>query len=133
MTSQGIRARNRAAIEDEILEVGRRHLAKDGAAALSLRAIARELGMVSSALYRYVASRDELLTLLIVAAFNSLGDAVDQAHATVPPNDLAGRWQAIGRALRDWALAHPHPAVGRCHPHRPAGTRRLRDPPDRRP
>jgi AcrR family transcriptional regulator len=108
MTSQGIRARNRAAIEDEILEVGRRQLAKDGAAALSLRAIARELGMVSSALYRYVASRDELLTLLIVAAFNSLGDAVDQAHATVPPNDLAGRWQAIGRALRDWALAHPH-------------------------
>src|SRR6476620_10193015 len=77
--TRGIRARNRAAIEEEILEIGWRHLARDGAAALSLRAIARDLGMVSSALYRYVASRDELLTLLIVAAFNSLGDAVEQA------------------------------------------------------
>src|SRR4051812_33791273 len=63
----GIRARNRAAIEAEILDRGREHLAREGAAALSLRAIARDLGMVSSALYRYVASRDDLFTLLIVA------------------------------------------------------------------
>jgi AcrR family transcriptional regulator len=107
-TNRGIRARNRAAIEEEILAIGRRHLARDGAAALSLRAVARDLGMVSSALYRYVASRDELLTLLIVAAFTSLGDAVEQAHAAVPPGDLSARWQAIGRALRRWALDHPH-------------------------
>ena len=104
----GIRARNRAAIETEILELGRRHLAREGAAALSLRAIARDLGMVSSALYRYVASRDDLLTLLIVAAFNSLGDAVEQAHGEVADSDLTGRWQAIGRALRNWGLEHPH-------------------------
>ena len=44
--TQGIRARNRAAIEQEILEVGRQHLARHGAAALSLRAIARDMGMV---------------------------------------------------------------------------------------
>jgi AcrR family transcriptional regulator len=106
--ARGIRARNRAAIEGEILEIGRIHLARDGAAALSLRAIARDLGMVSSALYRYVASRDELLTLLIVAAFNSLGDAVEHAHSQVPEDDLTGRWQAIGRGLRRWALSHPH-------------------------
>ncbi len=106
--ARGIRARNRAAIEAEILELGRRHLAQEGAAALSLRAIARDLGMVSSALYRYVASRDELLTLLIVAAFNSLGEAVEQAHADVAQSDLNGRWQAIGRSLRAWALEHPH-------------------------
>jgi AcrR family transcriptional regulator len=104
----GIRARNRAAIEEEILAIGRRHLARDGAAALSLRAVARDLGMVSSALYRYVTSRDELLTLLIVAAFTSLGDAVEQAHGAVPRDDLSGRWQAIGRTLRRWALDHPH-------------------------
>jgi AcrR family transcriptional regulator len=104
----GIRARNRAAIEQEILEIGRAHLARDGAAGLSLRAVARDLGMVSSALYRYVKNRDELLTLLIVAAYNSLGDAVEKAHAEVGPDDLMGRWRAIGTALRAWALDHPH-------------------------
>src|SRR5580765_3994859 len=107
-TAGGIRARNRAAIEAEILELGRLHLAREGAAALSLRAIARDLGMVSSAVYRYVASRDDLLTLLIVAAFSSLGDAVEEAHAAVAESDLTGRWQAIGRSLRAWALEHPH-------------------------
>ena len=104
----GIRARNRAALEEEILEAGRRHLARDGAAALSLRAIARDLGMVSSALYRYVANRDDLLTLLIVAAYTSLGDAVEQAHDAIPEEDLDARWDAIAHALRRWALAHPH-------------------------
>jgi AcrR family transcriptional regulator len=104
----GIRARNRAAIEAEILESARRHLARDGAAALSLRAVARDLGMVSSALYRYVSSRDALLTLLIVSAFNALGDTVEAAHDRAPTDDLTARWRAVGHALRDWALAHPH-------------------------
>jgi AcrR family transcriptional regulator len=104
----GIRARNRAAIEAEILRSARRHLASDGAAALSLRAVARDLGMVSSALYRYVSNRDELLTLLIVSAFTSLGDTVEAAHDQAPVDDLSGRWRAVGHALRDWALLHPH-------------------------
>ncbi|MEP6855386.1 MAG: TetR/AcrR family transcriptional regulator [Pedococcus sp.] len=95
-------------MKEEILAVGRRHLARDGAAALSLRAIARDLGMVSSALYRYVASRDDLLTLLIVAAYTSLGDAVEQAHGAIPEEDLGARWDAIAQSLRTWALAHPH-------------------------
>lgn len=102
----GIRARNRAALEAEILAVGRRHLAERGAAALSLRAIARELGMASSAVYRYVASRDELLTRLIVEAFDSLGDEADQAAGT--SSDPLERFRAIGRATRAWATAHPH-------------------------
>jgi len=102
----GIRARNRAALEAEILAAGRRHLAEHGAAALSLRAIARDLGMASSAVYRYVASRDELLTLLIVEAYDSLGDAVDNAVAgQVDPLE---RFRIIGRATRTWAAAHPH-------------------------
>src|SRR5271166_244645 len=69
------RERARAEITAEILAAGRRHLATEGAAALSLRAIARELGMASSAVYRYVASRDELLTQLIIGAYDSLGAA----------------------------------------------------------
>jgi AcrR family transcriptional regulator len=102
------RERARAEITSEILEAGRRHLATDGAAALSLRAIARELGMASSAVYRYVASRDDLLTRLIIDAYNSLGAAAEAADAGAGRADLAGRWSAICRAVRNWALANPN-------------------------
>lgn len=105
---RGIRAQRRAATEADILRVAREHLATTGAAGLSLRAIARELGMVSSGIYRYVESRDELLTRLIIDAYTSLAADVQRAHATVDPADLDARWRAIGHALRAWALAHPH-------------------------
>lgn len=109
MTSAtGIRARNRAAIEQAILDTGRVQLGTVGAAALSLRAIARELGMTSSAIYRYVDSRDELLTRLIVAAYSSLARAVDAARTGVSPGSPAERWTAIVGAMRAWALEHPH-------------------------
>ncbi|EWT01036.1 TetR family transcriptional regulator [Intrasporangium oryzae NRRL B-24470] len=104
----GKRARQRQAIESEILRVAREHLATEGAAALSLRAIARDLGMVSSGIYRYVESRDELLTRLIVDAYTSLAETVHDAHDQVEPADLTGRWDAIGNGLRSWAIAHPH-------------------------
>lgn len=91
----------------DIVRVGRAHLATDGAAALSLRAIARDIGLVSSAVYRYVESRDELLTLLVIDGYNELGDAVDTALAPVADADFAGRLTAIGRAVRAWALAEP--------------------------
>lgn len=106
--ADGIRARNRAAMEAEILRVAGEELARHGAAALSLRAVAREMGMASSAIYRYVRDRDDLLTTLIVAAYTSLGDTVEAAHDAVEPSDLDGRWRAVGTALRDWALGHPH-------------------------
>lgn len=91
----------------DIVRIGRAHLATDGAAALSLRAVARDIGVVSSAVYRYVESRDELLTLLVVDGYNELGDAVDEALASVGEADHAGRLTAIGRAVRSWALAEP--------------------------
>jgi len=102
------RERARAEITREILAAGRRHLATDGAAALSLRAIARELGMASSAVYRYVASRDDLLTRLIIDAYDSLGAAAEAAEAARGRADLLGRWSAICRAVRGWALANPN-------------------------
>ncbi|MFC8502094.1 TetR/AcrR family transcriptional regulator [Pedococcus sp. NPDC057267] len=107
-TTGGVRARHRAAVEADIVEIGRRHLARDGAAALSLRAIARELGVVSSALYRYVANRGDLLTLLIVASYTSLAEEVERAHEGVDEDDLTARWHAIAGAMRRWALARPH-------------------------
>ena len=91
-------------IEAQIVEVGRRHLSTHGAAGLSLRAVARDVGMVSSAVYRYVGSRDELITLLLIDAYGDLADAVDRARESAS-------WRAdivaIAHAVRDWALAHP--------------------------
>jgi AcrR family transcriptional regulator len=91
----------------EIKAVARQHLETDGAN-LSLRAVARDMGMVSSALYRYFASRDQLLTALILDAYNALGTAVEAADAAVVDRgDLRRRWLAAAHAIRDWALARP--------------------------
>ncbi|MCA1783212.1 MAG: TetR/AcrR family transcriptional regulator [Intrasporangiaceae bacterium] len=108
MTVDGIRARNRAAIEAEILRVGGEHLAHSGAAALSLRAVARDLGMAPSALYRYFADRDDLLTLLIVAAYDSLADFVERNIDEERPPDALARFRTISRSTRTWARANPH-------------------------
>lgn len=99
------RARTRT-IED-IVRLGREHLAVHGAAALSLRAVARDLGVVSSAIYRYVVSREELLTLLLIDAYSELGDEVDAAVAALPATDFTGRFGALGSAVRRWALREP--------------------------
>ncbi|NKY26131.1 TetR/AcrR family transcriptional regulator [Nocardia gamkensis] len=99
------RARARAQTMNDIVRIGREHLATDGAAALSLRAVARDLGVVSSAVYRYVRSRDELLTLLVVDGYNALGDAVDATVAAEA--DPIDGLRALGRTVRRWALAEP--------------------------
>ncbi|MGL5857493.1 MAG: TetR/AcrR family transcriptional regulator [Angustibacter sp.] len=102
------RARARAEMTRQILDASRRHLAEAGAAGLSLRAVARDLGMVSSAVYRYVPTRDALLTALIVEAFDSIADVAERADGARRRTDLVGRWLAVCRAVREWALAHPH-------------------------
>lgn len=101
------RARARARTEAEILRIARDHLATTGAAGLSLRAIARDLGVVSSAVYRYVRSRDELLTLLVVDCYRELGGAAEAALEEVSPGDHHARFLALGRAVRHWAIAEP--------------------------
>jgi AcrR family transcriptional regulator len=101
------RERARAQTIADIMKLGRKHLAEHGAAALSLRAVARDLGVVSSAVYRYVGSRDELLTLLLVDAYNDLGDAVDAAVESVPADDFKERFAELARAVRVWALREP--------------------------
>lgn len=102
-----IRARARAAITDEIKASARRQLTEVGAPALSLRAVARELGMASSAIYRYFPSRDALLTALIVDAFDAVGARAEDAMARTRPG-VAARWKAVAKAIRDWAVAAPH-------------------------
>ncbi|MEP6798404.1 MAG: WHG domain-containing protein [Lapillicoccus sp.] len=106
-TGAGVRASRREEMAAQILEIGRAHLVEHGAAALSLRAVARDVGMVSSAVYRYVASRDDLLTLLVVDAYTELADTVDAALARVRGGGVERRVLALARAVRGWALAHP--------------------------
>ncbi|MFC8039879.1 TetR/AcrR family transcriptional regulator [Paenarthrobacter sp. NPDC057355] len=101
------RERARAQTLVDIVRIGREHLAIHGAAALSLRAVARDLGVVSSAVYRYVQNRDELLTLLLIDGYNELGDEVDAAVAAVPEADFPGQFRALGRAVRQWAIREP--------------------------
>jgi AcrR family transcriptional regulator len=101
------RERARAELTREIKEEARRQLASVGANGLSLRAVARELGMVSSALYRYYPSRDDLLTALIIDAYNDLGEATERAVAATAGPPLR-RWLAACQAIRDWAVSRPH-------------------------
>ncbi|MFD5114227.1 TetR/AcrR family transcriptional regulator [Streptomyces sp. NPDC058220] len=107
-TIRGARERARAEVTAAIKDEARKQLAAEGAAKLSLRAVARELGMVSSALYRYFPSRDDLLTALIIDAYDAVGSAAEQALAAAGPADHPARWTAICTAVRAWALAHPH-------------------------
>ncbi|MGA7759306.1 MAG: TetR/AcrR family transcriptional regulator [Ilumatobacteraceae bacterium] len=104
----GARARAHAEVRGAILATASAHLAEHGAADLSLRAVARDLGMVSSAMYRYFASRDELLTALIVEAYDSLGEHAEAAVAASAGSPPAERWVTTAAAIRGWAFAHPH-------------------------
>lgn len=103
---RGPRAARREDVTARILEIGRAHLTEHGAAGLSLRAVTRDLGMVSSAVYRYVANRDELLTLLVVDAYSELGDAVDAALVGAR-GGFATRMLVLAGALHTWAVAEP--------------------------
>lgn len=110
MSGRTVRERVRAELIREITGIAREQLATEGAAGLSLRAVAREMGMASSAIYRYFPSRDDLLTALIIDGYNAVGEAVEQADATASEagTSFSGRWLAVCRSVRAWALAHPH-------------------------
>ena len=103
--SRTARERARAELVSEITAAARRQLAETGAAALSMRAVSRELGMVSSALHRYFPTRDDLLTALIVQSYDGLAGTVEAAADG--PGDPAARWRAIAHAVRGWAFANP--------------------------
>ena len=106
--SRTARDRARAELTEEIKAVARRHLAEQGSAALSLRAVAREVGMVSSAVYRYFPSRDELLTALIIDAYDAVGARAEAAERATRGRPLGARWLGVSEALRAWALQHAH-------------------------
>ncbi len=104
---RGARARARAELTGEILAAAHRRLAQEGPTQLSVRAVARDLGMASSAVYRYFPSRDELLTALLIRAYDALGDAVEAADAALPRTPLDRRWREFAQTVRAWARAQP--------------------------
>jgi AcrR family transcriptional regulator len=92
---------------DEIKAIARQHMAQEGAGALSLRAIARDMGVTVTALYRYFPSYDDLITALIIDAFNALADALENASVEFDHEDYHGRLKATMLAYRAWAIANP--------------------------
>ncbi|MGW1779379.1 TetR/AcrR family transcriptional regulator [Streptomyces sp. NPDC002143] len=96
------RERYRAQVRAEVKERAWEQIATAGASALSLNAIAKQMGMSGPALYRYFAGRDELITELVRDAYRSLADTFRAASAA------DGGLTELGHALRAWALADPH-------------------------
>lgn len=109
-TARGVeptrRERQRAATREEILGAGRRLLVAGGPTEVTLRAIARELGMTAPALYRYFGSHEDLLTALIAQVYADLTEALEQARDDHAGDDVATRMLVVSRAFRRWALDH---------------------------
>lgn len=103
----GPRAQNRIETMAQIMKLAREQISMRGASSLSLREIARDLGMASSALYRYFTSRDQLLTALIIESYDTLGELVETEDARHDRANLANRWRAITTAIRNWAITNP--------------------------
>jgi AcrR family transcriptional regulator len=108
MAIEGVRARSRAAVRAELTAEARRQLGEVGPAALSLRSVARAVGMVSSGVYRYFASRDELLTALLIESYDALGAELERAAARSASKPSLDRWVRTCRSARRWAVDHPH-------------------------
>src|SRR5690242_15243502 len=101
------RERKRLATYEEIKQTARTVMAAEGTAGVSLRAIAAEMGLTPPALYRYYASRDDLLTALIIEDYNALGEALEQTRDAHRERSSADQFYAVGLAYRAWAIAHP--------------------------
>jgi AcrR family transcriptional regulator len=100
------RDRLRIATVREIKDTARTILVDEGPQGLTLRAIAREMGMSAPALYRYFPSREELLDGLIEDLYGELSDAMEAARDAEPEGDVPARLLAVSRAFRGWAVEH---------------------------
>jgi AcrR family transcriptional regulator len=105
-TTEGPRQRYRRQVRAEVQEHAWRQIAEAGASGLSLKAIAGLMGITAPALYRYFASRDDLLTELILATYRDLAELVEETAGAVDP--APERIASTAQAIRAWALANPH-------------------------
>lgn len=97
----------RLEMTEKIKAVARQQMSQHGTAGLGLRAIARELGITAPALYNYFSTLDDLITDLIVDAFNWLADAMQEAANMSRDRSDVGRIRSAVMAYRRWALDHP--------------------------
>jgi AcrR family transcriptional regulator len=102
-----LRERYRAQVRAEVKQAALAQLAQAGPAGVSISAIGKQLGISGPGLYRYFASRDELLTELVIDAYHDLADAL-AAASRAPGQDAPVRLRELARAYRSWALAQPH-------------------------
>lgn len=107
MSPRPIKKKQIANLQEAIKETAWAQIAENGAAALSLRAIARALKITAPAIYNYFQDRDALVTALIIDAYTSFGDSQLEARDAIPESDLKGRMKAIGIAYRAWARTYP--------------------------
>ncbi len=94
-------------LQEAIKATAWKQIAETGAAALSLRAIARALKITAPAIYNYFPDRDALVTALIIDAYKSFGDSQLAARDEIAEQNVQARLQAIGMAYRDWAHTYP--------------------------
>ncbi|MFJ2829667.1 TetR/AcrR family transcriptional regulator [Streptomyces sp. NPDC087263] len=106
-TKPGPRDRFRAQVRQEVKAAALRQLAEGGPEALSLNAVAKQMGMTGPALYRYFANRDSLLTELVIDAYGDLASTLARA-SDAAATDAVARLTAVAQAYRAWALAEPH-------------------------
>jgi AcrR family transcriptional regulator len=100
------RERMRDATLREIKEAARVHLRAEGPSGISLRAIARDMGMTAPALYRYYAGLDDLVAALVDGYTDEISDAMEAARDALPPDETGDRLVAVTRAFRRWSLDH---------------------------
>ncbi|WP_433521463.1 TetR/AcrR family transcriptional regulator [Nocardia pseudovaccinii] len=100
------RERLRTETTAEIKKVALDLMAEGGPGAITLRAIARQMGMTPNAIYGYFATRDNLITALVNDVYSALADAVEAAVDAVPPTLPGRRIQAWGLAYRAWVLGN---------------------------
>ena len=111
-------------LRERIIQAAWQQIAREGAPALSLRAIARDLEIAAPSIYNHFADRDALVTELILEAYESLGNHQFLACQKVSSSDPMEKLYSIGRAYREWALTYPEryqlifgtPIPGYCAP-----------------
>jgi len=101
------RERTRAATVREIKTTARRLLIEQGAESVTLRAIAREMGMTAPALYRYFDSHDALLSAVVADVYDELADSLEAARDAIAPSDPGTRLLEMAREFRHWSTEHP--------------------------
>jgi AcrR family transcriptional regulator len=108
MTRDRLRVRFGGGTREQIKQAALRQLAEGGAHAVSINAIARELDVSGPALYRYFRGRDELLTALIIDAYQDLAHTLETATTPRRGRSAESRLRSLAGAYRDWALEQPH-------------------------